>query len=163
MSDRRLDFLINAKETATPVINSVRRSFDDLQKQGADAGQGFISKLNESFGRSSDLGSVAKLLAGGGAIFAINRISKEFAAMAEEGEKLADAIRKGDGSAGEMAEKFAESLPILGNIVHAGSSINEIITGDKLALSEANKEAEVTIKLTEHMRGSRPAPRRSTR
>jgi hypothetical protein len=120
-------------------------------EQTAKDQKGFLDSLKESFGRGSTLGQMAKLFAGGGAIMGLKFATAEIAHMAEAGEHLATALRKGDGNAGELAQEFAKSIPIVGNLVAAGASINEMITGDKLAMSELNAESEKQIKISKDM------------
>ena len=107
--------------------STLQKGFDDAKKKS----KGFLGELNSIFGKKSVLGQLGKLVVGGGAVAAISMVTKEVAAFAEDLEKLSTGWRTGGKAADEANAVFMRSIPILGNLIKAGESLKEALTGEK--------------------------------
>jgi hypothetical protein len=90
-----------------------------------------IQQIKKAFGEESQFGGLAKIVAGGGAIAGI-------AVAADAAARLAGSITKARSEtalmkrdSGEVAEEFAQSIPVLGRIREAGLGIRDIFTGEQ--------------------------------
>ena len=118
--------------------NKVRLDVDDKPLKSA------LSQLGGAFGKSSALGKVEKLLLGGGAIWGLSHAAKLIGDMATNAGNLAREFSQGKISAGEMASKLVDSLPVVGQFAQAGRAIREAFTGEQAAVERMNDEAKKT-------------------
>jgi hypothetical protein len=130
----------------------------DEDDKGPGGLKGLLKDLKGDFGKTSTLGQITKLAAGGGVIMGLSMVTSEVQGMAQQAEKFATAIRSGDDGAGDMGRQLASSIPVLGHIVSAGFSIREIITGEK---AEIQKITADTTKMAAAIDVTRDAWKRS--
>jgi hypothetical protein len=92
---------------------------------GEDGSKTLIQNLKANLGARSDLGQIGKMLKGGGAIAAISIIGSELKEAATNALELKNQLQAGTISAGEFQVKMLESLPFVGQLVSAGSAIDD--------------------------------------
>lgn len=125
------------------------------------AGGGFLGigigaeKLRAQY-MGSGANAVTHLLEGRGALLGINIMSRMLAEAAKSVKEVAEGLREGSMSAGEMADKLVGGLPIIGQFWQAGRSLHEAIFGAGVDFEKVKKEAaeteEITRKIAENIR-----------
>ncbi len=120
-----------------------QRDLDALNKKT----KGFFGDLKSQFGKGSLLGQSTKLLVGGGAIAGVNMAAKEFEALSGKISEMADAYRKGETSGKEMIGEILREIPILGHITKGFDALRNAITGENVAIENANELARESEKL----------------
>lgn len=108
-----------------------------------------LKDLKNQFGKKSDLGQLATLLKGAGAIAGLKIISSEFAHLGEKAEELSMKVRSGEESFASAAAEFVRDIPILGSVVKGWDGITEAITGTKAAVAKIDEETKRTDALTD--------------
>lgn len=92
---------------------------------------GTLAGLNESFGRRSNLGHLAHLAEGGGALMGLTLVTHGMREIGDEAVRIKKEVREGKIDQSEAVIEVAKQVPVLGSIFSLGESINELLTGEK--------------------------------
>jgi hypothetical protein len=123
---RKIELRIEAKDAASPVIGNVRESVENL-----------VRTLQKNTGESSALGSITKMLRGGGAIAGVTLglgVLDQFATRAKE---IAEAFGRGEISAGEIPVALAKALPGMAMVSSMADKLSSTISGAAAAAAQA--------------------------
>lgn len=139
MADRKLDIKIGAKDDTGGAFRSVEQK---------------LHQLKAAFGPRGPLKDFSELLVGGGAVAGITFTAHVLEETATQARNIADEFGRGDINAGQMGDKLARAVPILGSIYAAGRSIRELFTGEESFAAEITRAAERTNELVTVQRKS---------
>jgi hypothetical protein len=131
-------------EVVDATRGSGRRAAEEIEK-------GFIDRLKSG---NKTIKTFTKLFFAGGAVGGIGFLAGELKDAVDQAMKLREEFQKGEISAGELTNKIAQSLPVIGSIVGLGASIREVMDGEQAALAAARSEAEDLDHLTSIYRDS---------
>jgi len=132
------------KNSVDQSLNGVRNSM----KQSAAASEAsWKDSLRSIKQEASAIGNVTKLMMGGGAVVGLTMAGSQLKNFADEANRLKSEFQSGAISAGELTEKIAGSLPVLGQFWQAGRSIRELFTGEQAEIARINEEARLTTQL----------------
>lgn len=93
------------------------------------------------------LETAADLIGGAGTgfqLFAVDIAGKQIAKMGESMAEFRRQLVEGKLDAGEMEERLAEGIPIIGEWVKGFMGVREALSGEKLEIELINKEAKLT-------------------
>jgi hypothetical protein len=93
---------------------------------GKASGEASAKTFAQEFGRGNPLAQTFRILAGGGALLAVDRLAKGIGEAAHKADDLYLSFKKGQISAGEMVGELARSTPLLGDFVKLGDSIGKL-------------------------------------
>ena len=122
-----------------------------MEQAGQQGGQGFFKSLKGELGKGSELGQTLKMMMGGGAIAAAGMAGNELAAMTGKMAALMDSTNSLKMNAADVTMELGKSLPVLGGIFTAGENINEMFTGEKSAIAQANEEIKAQQELFDRL------------
>ncbi len=111
-------------------------------KEFGDETRGVLDQLKHGLGGRSDFKEFFELLKGTGAIAGLNIAAETLRDMSASAIKLRDALFNAEKSAGQVAEDFIKTIPVIGKLFEAGRNIRELITGEQLYIDTVTKGAE---------------------
>ena len=111
-----------------------------------------LRELYKDTGRGSTAGMLQRALKGGAVALIGSELKNVTGAMAE----ASDQFRMGTITAGGMADKMAEAIPIFGSFYTSGKNITEMFTGEKaaaekFAMAIAAQEATTKTAIAVHI------------
>lgn len=115
---------------------------------GGGASRGGIADL---LGKRSDLKGFAELLRGGGMVVGLTLALDALGRMAGQMRQVRDDIRLGEKSAGDMAQAFGRSIPVLGKIVDLGGELREMITSENFDLARTLETRGIVESVTQQI------------
>ena len=126
-------------------VEQSQRSRSSGGAVGAEEG----GRVGDSLGRSSALGRTLRALRGGGELYAFAQVAEGLNKVTGKAVELRDEFDKGNVSAGQMADQFSRSIPILGQIYSAGRNIRELFDGEAAAAARITEQANALNLATE--------------
>lgn len=120
-TDRRLEFVVAAKDEASAVLGKVRAN---AQKELDTLGS-----LKKGLGEESAFGNLAKIAAGSGAVAGLTLAGRELGLLADKALEFDRDLRAGKKTGAEVAEGLAKSLPVFGGLIDAGRKFRGVIDG----------------------------------
>lgn len=126
----RIEAEANRRLFGDPAIENVGAAGKDMgAKIAEETEQGFLDSLNARFGRGSFAGQLTRLFRGSGPLLALGLAAHEFDAFATQIKDINQQVATGALRAGELPERYAEAIPIIGYIEKGFRSIGEVVTG----------------------------------
>lgn len=116
------------QKTADRVEKTMAKVAQSMEK-GGDSVEGFIVNVRE--------------------YTILTRMASGLKQMGEAAEKMSVQFRLGKASGGELFEKIAEGIPIIGDFITAGRGIHEAITGEKAYTEVLKQQTEEQEKRTQ--------------
>ena len=105
-----------------------------------------MEKVEGEMGRRSGWGKLLRIGMEGGVVGMAGMALK---GMTDKMSELTAQFREGKIGGGEMVEKLAEGIPIIGDFVTAGRDIREMFTGEKAQIEQINEEIRTGNELME--------------
>lgn len=122
--------------------------------QPTSSAGGSFGSLSRGFGGGSGVGSIGKILAGGGAVAGVTILSREITQAATTVGEYRRAYKAGEMSARDLAAESARAVPVLGDMIKAFDSIGQAFSDepsaaffDQQAAAQNAKNAEQEARL----------------
>jgi hypothetical protein len=104
--------------------------------KNAAPGKSTLQSLKQGLGARSELGQLGKVAVGAGAVAGLTMVAHAIGEAATKAKELTAEFKAGKISAGEMGEKLAEGIPIVGSFISAGRQVKDLLASfDGLAHS----------------------------
>lgn len=115
-----------------------------------------LNSVKRQFGRRGLFGDLGEILTGGGIVAGVTFLGRELSSVVKTANELTSAFATGAISAGELTERIAGSIPVLGEFWQLGRNIQDAMSG---AAIEAAKLVVETKRALEASRLPRQAVR----
>lgn len=129
MAEKKLEIKVSGRDDGT-----AGKTVDSLADK--------LKRLKGAVGEESAFGGIFKIAAGVGAVAGLTQATRTLATAAEHAADLKEQFDKGDISAGKMFGEIAKSIPVLGDVVRAGTAIGTIFSDNAQSAAKVTQEAE---------------------
>lgn len=153
---KKIEFQVKAKDDASATFDNVRKSYSRMKNETEKPSKGgffdILDDLKKVGGGRGKVKDVAELLVGGGAVAGITFLGMALKNATGNMVELRNAFQAGKIDAGELVEKVAAGVPILGQFWQAGRNIRELFTGEDQEIERQNQLQKEKLSLLERQR-----------